>query len=76
MVRDLTTKQVSLVHTSRLQIFRHPTEITTEEVQSQWIWMSTTVLYETIVAHEEKEKNPKNWKFKVKLVGYESEEDT
>ena len=27
-----------------------------------------------IVEHEEKEKNPKNWKFKVRWVGYEPEE--
>jgi hypothetical protein len=25
---------------------------------------------EKIVAHEEKRKNPKNWKFKVRWVGY------
>ena len=29
-----------------------------------------------IVEHEEKGKNPKNWKFKVRWVGYEPEEDS
>jgi hypothetical protein len=29
-----------------------------------------------MVAREEKEKNPKNWNFKVRWVGYESEEDS
>ena len=31
---------------------------------------------EKIVAHEGKGRNPKNWKFKVRWVGYEPEEDT
>ena len=31
---------------------------------------------EKIVAHEEQGRNPKNWKFKVRWVGYESEEDS
>ena len=29
-----------------------------------------------IVEHKEKGKNPKNWKFKVRLVGYEPEENS
>ena len=29
-----------------------------------------------ILEYEEKGKNPKNWKFKVRWVGYEPEEDT
>ena len=31
---------------------------------------------EKIVAHEEKGRNPKNWKFKVRWVEYEPEEDS
>ena len=30
----------------------------------------------TIVAHEEKSENPKNWSFKVRWVGYKPEEDS
>ena len=29
-----------------------------------------------IVAHEEKDRNPTNWKFKVRWVGYEPEDDS
>ena len=31
---------------------------------------------EKIVSHEEKGKNPKNWSFKVRWVGYEPEGDS
>ena len=31
-VRDLTTEKVSVVHTSRLRLFRHPAEMTPEEL--------------------------------------------
>ena len=32
-VRDLTTDKVSSVHTSRLRPFRHPAEMTKEEIE-------------------------------------------
>ena len=32
-VRDLTTDKVSVVHTSRLRVFRHPAEMTPEELE-------------------------------------------
>ena len=32
-VRDLTTDKVSVVHTSRLRLFRHPAEMTSEELE-------------------------------------------
>jgi hypothetical protein len=32
-VRDLTTGKVSVVHTSRLRLFRHPAEMTPEELE-------------------------------------------
>ena len=34
-VRDLTTDKVSVVRTSRLRLFRHPAEMTPEELEVQ-----------------------------------------
>jgi len=40
-VKDLTTNKISSVHTSRLRIFRHPTEMTREEIEVlASIWMN------------------------------------
>ena len=42
-VRDLTTEKVSVVYTSRLQLFRHPAEMTPEELEVQ-VLMSMNIL--------------------------------
>ena len=75
-VKDLTTNKISSVHTSRLRIFRHPTEMTREEIEVLASIDLDEYYVDKIVGHEEKGKNPKNWKFKVRWVGYEPEEDT
>ena len=59
-VRDLTKNQVSSVHTSRLQIFRHPTEMSKEKLQVLSVVDLDKYCVKKIVAHEEKGKNPKN----------------
>ena len=65
-VKDLTTNKISSVHTSRLRIFRHPTEMTREVIEV----LASIDLYEyyvdKIAEHEEKRKSPKNWEFKVR----------
>ena len=75
-VRDLTTDKVSSVHTSRLRPFRHPAEMTKEEIEVLSAVDLDEYYVEKIVAHEGKGRNPKNWKFKVRWFGYEPEEDT
>ena len=61
-VRDLMTDKVSSVHTSRLTWLRRS--------KCCWlsIWMNATSTRR--VSHEEKGRNPKNWKFIVIWVGY------
>jgi len=55
-VRDLTTNKVSSVHTCRLQIFRHPTEISKDELEVLSAVDQDEYYVEKIVAHEEKVK--------------------
>jgi hypothetical protein len=75
-VRDLTTEKVSSVHTSRLRLFRHPAEMTKEEIEVFSAVDLDEYYVDKIVAHEEKGRNTKNCSFKVRWVGYEPEEDS
>ena len=60
-----------MVHTSWLQISRHPTDMSKEELKVLLAMDLDENYVEKIVAHEEKGKNPKNWSFKVRWVGYQ-----
>ena len=75
-VRNLMTDEVSSVYTSRLRPFRHPTEMTKEVIKVLSAIDLDEYYVDKIMAHEEKGWNPKNWKFKVKWIGYETEDDS
>ena len=59
-VRDLITNKLSMVHTSRLRVFRHPKEMTTVEAAA----LEATALDEfhvkSIMDHEGEGKDPRN----------------
>jgi hypothetical protein len=75
-VRDLITNKLSMVHTSRLRAFRHPKEMTTEEAAALAATDLDEFHVESIVDHEGEGKDPKKWKFRVRWLGYEPEDDT
>ncbi len=75
-VRDLTTDKVSVVHTSRLRLFRHPAEMTPEELEVLAGIDVDEYFVESIIDHEERGRNVKNWKFRVRWSGYEPDEDS
>ena len=53
-VRDLTMNKVSSVHISRLRPFRHPTDMTKEEIEVQSAIDLDEYYVDKIVAHEER----------------------
>ena len=65
-VRDLTTGKVSVVHTSRRRLFRHPFEMTPEEFEVLEGIDVDEYFVGSIIDHEEKGWNVNNWKFQVR----------
>ena len=59
-VRDLMTDKVFSVHTSR-----DATDMTKEEIEVLSAIDLDEYYVDKIVSHEEKHRNPKNWKFKL-----------
>ena len=53
-----------------------PTEMTKEEIAVLSAIDLDEYYVDEIMAHEEKGRNPKNWNFKVRWVGYEPEHDS
>ena len=72
-VIDLITNKLSMVYTSRLRVFRHPKEMTTEEAAALAATDLDEFHVESIVDDEGKGKDPKKWKFRVLWLGYELE---
>ena len=68
--------KVSVVHTSRLRLFRHPAEMTPEELEVLAGIDVDKYFVESIIDHEERDRNVKNWKFRVRWSGYEPDEDS
>ena len=64
-VRDLTTDKVLVVHISWLQLFRHPAEMTTEELEVLAGVDMDQYFVESNIDHEERSRNVKNWKMKI-----------
>jgi hypothetical protein len=75
-VRDLLTNKISLVHTSRLRPFRHPANMTLEEAINLASVDMDEFYVEKIVGHAGVGNNPKKWKFLVRWLGYEPQDDT
>jgi hypothetical protein len=75
-IKDLITNKESIVHTSRLRVFRHPKEMTLEEAIALAAVDLDEFYVEKVVSHEEKGKNPKNWKYLVRWLGYEEGDDS
>ena len=59
-----------------MRAFRHPKVMTTEEVAALAATDSDEFHVESIVDHEYAGKDPKKWKFRVRWLGYEPEDDT
>jgi hypothetical protein len=75
-VRDLISNKVSEVHTSRLRVFRHPAEMTLQEATSLAAVDLDEFYVQEIVEHEGSSKDVKKWRFKIRWLGYEPEDDT
>ena len=63
-VRDLTTDKVSV-----LRLFRHPAKMTPEELEDLADIDVDEYCVESITDHEERGRNVKNWKFRVRWSG-------
>jgi hypothetical protein len=75
-VKDLISNKESVVHTSRLRVFRHPTEFTLQEAIALAAVDLDEFYVEKIVRHVEMGKNPKKWKYLVRWLGYEEGDDS
>jgi cleavage and polyadenylation specificity factor subunit 1 len=75
-LRDLTNNKLSLVHTSRIKAFRHPAEMTEEEATALAAVDMDEFYVDSIIDHTWEGKNPKKWKYRVRWLGYEPEDDT
>ena len=73
---DLTTDKVSIDHTSRLCLFKHPAEITSEDLKVLAGIGVDEYFVEKIVDHDEQGRSFKHWKFRVRKEGYEPDKDS
>ena len=73
-VMDLITNKLSMVHTSRLRVFR-PKEMTTEEAAALAAMDLDEFYVERIVDHEGESKDLKKWKFRARWLENEPEDD-
>ena len=56
-VRDLTTDKISVIHTSRLRLFKHPDEMAPEKLEVLAGIHVDEYFVESIVDHEERGQN-------------------
>jgi hypothetical protein len=75
-VRDLISNKESVVHTSRLRVFRHPTEMTLEEAIALAAVDLDEFFVESIIRHTGTGKDPKRWNYLVRWLGYEEGDDS
>jgi hypothetical protein len=75
-VRDLTDNKISLVHASRLKVFRHPAEMTEEEAAALAAVDMDEFYVESIIDHTGSGRDPKKWSYRVRWAGYEPEDDS
>jgi hypothetical protein len=75
-VQDLISDRKMVVHTSRLRVFRHPKEMTRQEIEALAAVDLDEFHVEKIVEHRGKGKDPKKWEFRVRWLGYEPDDDT
>jgi hypothetical protein len=75
-VKDLITNKESVVHASRLRVFRHPTNMTLREMQELASVDLNEYYVEKIVNHFGTSKDPKKWTYVVRWLGYEPGDDT
>jgi hypothetical protein len=75
-VRDLVSDKVSVVHVSRLRPFRHPKNMTLEEATALAAVDLDEFYVEKIVKHDAVGKNKNKWRFRVRWLGYEPDDDT
>ena len=68
-MQELTIDKVSSVHTNQRRPFRPEFEVLSAiDLDEYYV--------DTIVGHEEKGRNPTNWKFKKRWIGYEPEDNS
>ena len=75
-VKDLITNRESVVHTSRLRVFRHPKNMTLAEATALAAVDLDEFYVEKIVDHQGPAKRHKEWKYRVRWLGYEPEDDS
>jgi hypothetical protein len=75
-VKDLISNKESVVHTSRLRVFRHPSDFDLREAIALASVDLDEFYVEKIVRHVEMGTNKKKWKFLVRWLGYEEGDDS
>jgi hypothetical protein len=75
-VRDLISNKISLVHTDRVRPFKHPKTMTLAEATALAAVDMDEFYVEKIVYVEKNGKNKKKWRFKIRWLGYEPDDDT
>jgi hypothetical protein len=75
-VRDLISNKISMVHTDRVRPFKHPKTMTLAEATALAAVDMDEFYVEKIVYVEKNGKNKKKWRFKIRWLGYEPDDDT
>ena len=73
-VKDLISNRESVVHTSRLRVFRHPSEMMWEEKIKLASVDLDEFYVDKIVRHSGNGNNPKKWSYLVRWLGYEGDD--
>ena len=75
-VRDLVTNKESMVHANRICPFKHPKSMPKKKIETLAATDLDEFDAEKNIGHSGTGKNPKKWKFRVRWLGYEPEDDT
>jgi hypothetical protein len=75
-VKDLISNKESVVHTSRLRVYRHPSDMMwTDKVALAAVDLDEFYV-EKIITHDGNGRDPKKWTYLVRWAGYEEGDDS
>ena len=75
-VRDLITNKESMVHANRILPFKHIKSMPKEKIETLTATDLDEFYVEKSIGHSGTGKNPKKWKFRVRWLVYEPEDDS
>ena len=64
-----------MVHANRIRSFKYPKDMPKENIETLATDLDEFYV-EKFLGHSVTEKNPNEWKFRVRWLGYEPEDDT